>query len=226
MTSTGKINLSLVDDEALFRQGLKSLLLSYENINIFSEASNGKDFLEQLSQDNFPDIVLLDLQMPDMNGVELSRILTDKYPQIRIIVLSSHFSTGMVYNMLEIGVSSYLEKNSNAEIVYKTINEVSSKGFYYSSKIQNIINQGIATKKKPRRNEFSIAITAREKEVLTMICEQYTNAEIAKSLFISTRTVDGHRNNLLKKFNRKNTAGLVAYAIQKELVALDPSQYW
>jgi len=227
MTESYTIKIALIDDEVLFRQGLKSLLECYADIHIEHESSNGQEFIDYLENEkSYLDIVLLDLQMPELNGIEVAKILSEKYPDIKIIVLSSHFSHGMVYNMLELGVSSYLVKNSNTKVVYKTICEVYGKGFYYSSEIQDIINQGIANKKRQKRIDFDHLVTPREKEILKLICQQYTNAEIAKTLFISPRTVDGHRHNLLKKLNRKNTAGLVAYAIQKQIISLDASHFW
>ncbi len=218
------IKVSLVDDESLFRKGINSLLSTYEDIQILHEVENGKAFLDKLrADDNHPDLVLLDLKMDEMNGIETSKVLVTDFPKIKIVVLTSHFSTGMVYNMLEIGVAAYLVKNTSIADVHHTITEVHKNGFYYSPDIQKIINQCLTNKPAIPKHSLQVKITSREKEILTLICQQYTNAEIANQLFISTRTVDGHRSNLLRKFDRKNTAGLVAYAIKEELVSLEPN---
>lgn len=220
------IYLTIVDDEALFRKGLISLIKDFEGIELLSEASNGRELLDYLStHSSHPNIVLLDLKMPILNGIETAKILERDYPNINVIVLSTYFSETFVFNMIEIGAASYLAKNTAPKEVEKTIQLVHKKGFYYSDEIIKIIRQNIIHKKQQSKASFDIQITKREQEILQLICEQYTNAEIAKKLYISNRTVDAHRNNLLQKFNCKNTAGLVAFAIQRKLITIDPSQF-
>ena len=219
--------IAIADDEALFRKGMTLLIKDFDGMEVLFEAANGKDLLNQLSQQNpLPHIVILDLKMPVLNGIETAKILSAQYPEIRIITLSTYFSKAFVTNMLEIGAAAYLAKNTDPEEVEKTINTVMEKGFCYSDAVMEIIRENITSKKRHAKPSFSVKLTAREGEILQLICEQYTNAEIAEKLFISIRTVDGHRNNLLQKLNCKNTAGLVAYAIQQQLATIDPSQFW
>ena len=218
------ISIAIADDEALFRKGMILILNSYSKLKVDLEAENGNDLLQQLSTcTTLPDVLLLDLKMPEMNGIEAAKLLQKKYPLIKTIVLSTHFSRAFIINMIELSAVSYLPKNSQPQEVVETIKAVYENGFYYNSEVLSIIRENIISKKKPKA-KFSIELTSREKEVLQLICEQYTAPEIAEKLFISPRTVDGHRNNLLLKLNCRNVAGLVVFALQHEVVKI-PLQY-
>jgi DNA-binding NarL/FixJ family response regulator len=221
------IKLALVDDEVLFREGIKLMINGFDRIDISMEAANGQEFLNVLAESQeHPDIVLMDMKMPVLNGVETAKILEKEYPNIKIIILSSYFSESFVFNMLELGAAAYLPKNTMLQEVENTIRGVAEKGFYYNSEVLQILREGIQRRDKVTKVSFAPKITRREKEILQLICEQYTNIEIATKLFISDRTVDGHRMNLLQKLGCRNTAGLVAFAIQHQLVRIDPSQFW
>lgn len=221
------IQVAIADDEMLFRSGIKLLVNSFEGVEVVLDVGNGKILLLQLEElPKLPDVILLDLKMPVLNGIETAKILTEKYPEIKIIVLSTYFSKPFVFNMLEIGAAAYLVKNTSPEDVEKTINAVYSSGFYYSEEVMAIIRENLTNKKRISKPSFNTKLTAREKEILQLICEQYTNQEIGEKLFISSRTVDGHRNNLLQKLNCRNTAGLVSCAILQDLINVDPSQFW
>ncbi|MGH1388428.1 response regulator [Kordia sp.] len=212
------ISIAIADDEALFRKGMSLILNDYEHLNVTLEAENGIDLLEKLSQsETIPNILLLDLKMPEMNGVEVAKIIQKKYPTLKIIVISTHFSRAFIINMIELSAVAYLPKNSQPQEVVETIEAVYEKGFHYNTEVLAIIRENIISKKKPKA-QFSVELTNRETEVLQLICEQYTAPEIAEKLFISARTVDGHRNNLLSKLNCKNVAGLVVYVLQNELL--------
>jgi DNA-binding NarL/FixJ family response regulator len=164
--------------------------------------------------------------MEVMDGIETAKNLAKLYPDIRIIILSSYFSKAFVINMLEIGASAYMPKNSTPDEVETTIRSVAEKGFYYSEAVMNIVRENLMSKKKPIMPGFEVKVSGREKDVLQLICEQYTNTEIAEKLFISARTVEWHRTNLLQKLNCRNTAGLVAFAIQQDIIQIDPSSFW
>jgi len=218
------IKVAIADDEALFRKGMKLILDSHSNLEVVLEAENGRDLLNQLSQTkDLPDILLLDLKMPEMNGIEVAKVLQKDYTTLKTIVLSTHFSRAFIINMIELSAVAYLPKNSLPSEVVETIDAVFKNGFYYNSEVLAIIRENIISKKKPKA-QFSLDLTAREKEVLQLICEQYTASEIAERLFISPRTVDGHRNNLLLKLDCKNVAGLVVFALQHEIVNI-PLRY-
>ena len=220
------IHIAITDDETLFLKGLKQLIEGFEGMEVILEASNGKDLLAQLAEgDALPHILLLDLNMPEMTGVEAAKVLQQQYPAIRIIVISTYFSKAFIINMIELGASAYLAKNSLPQEVELTIREVSDKGFSYTDKVLEVIRENMMKKTKPKLS-FGPELTEREREILQLICEQYTTGEIAEKLFISARTVDGHRNNLLQKLNCRNTAGLVVFAIQHQLVYISPDAFW
>ncbi len=221
------IQLAITDDEVLFRKGIGMLVGDFEGIELMLEAGNGQELLDQLAASELqPDVLLLDLKMEVMDGVETAKQLGKLYPEIRIIIISSYFSKAFVLNMLEIGAAAYLPKNSTPDEVEASIRMVVEKGFFYSEAVMEIIRENLMSKQKPALPGFDVEVSGREQEVLQLICEQYTNPEIAEKLFISARTVEWHRKNLLEKLNCRNTAGLVALAIQQELVQIDPSSFW
>ena len=218
-----KIKIILVDDEILFRKGIYFLLQREKNIEVIHEASNGEELLVFLNHDDRkPDIILMDLKMPTLNGVEATKIIRNDFPEIKIIALTSYNTDTFIVNMIQIGAASYLVKNATPAEMIATINEVAIKGFYYNENVLKIINEGGAAVRNKIKSQFDEDfITTREKEVLQLICQQKSTAEIAKELFISPRTVEGHRNNLLLKTESKNMAGLVVYAIQNQLIRLE-----
>ncbi len=222
------IKVAIADDEALFRKGMGMLIDDFEGIKFILEGGNGQELLDNLAiAKEMPVVVLLDLNMPVLNGIDTAKILKEKYPELRIIILSTYFSKAFVINMIEIGAASYLPKNTSPEEVEQTIREVADKGFCYNQAIMEIIRENMIQKTRPKINiPFQIDLTAREKEVLQLICEQYKTAEIGEKLFISPRTVDGHRNKLLEKTGCRNTAGLVVFAIQNNLVKINPESNW
>jgi DNA-binding NarL/FixJ family response regulator len=221
-----KINIVIADDEQLFRSGIRFILEREPNFNISFEAENGKNLLDFLrTTKEFPDIILMDLNMPEMNGVEATKIIHKTHPNIKVVVLTSYNSKSFITNMIDVGASSYLVKNTSPKMVVHTINEVHKKGFYYDEKVLSIINQNIISSSGKRiKNDLEQnLLSKREIDVLELICAQKTTVEIADKLFISPRTVEGHRNNLLLKTKSKNVAGLVIYGIQKKLIEITPN---
>lgn len=217
---TTKILLALADDEALFRRGMRLILEDYPDIQVAFEAENGEDLLNKIRKsDELPEVLLLDLKMPGMSGIEAAEIIRREFPSIMIVVISSHVSKAFILNMIEVGAAAYLGKNAHPDEVVETIRMVREKGFYYNTMVMEVIRDNLMGKNvaKPQRG-FEVELTNREKEVLQLICEEFTTQEIADKLFISNRTVEGHRNNLLSKLGCRNTAGLVVYALQSELV--------
>ncbi|MEO9570633.1 MAG: response regulator transcription factor [Polaribacter sp.] len=220
-----KINIVIADDEELFRKGMRFLLEREPNFNITYEAENGKKLIEFISNtEEFPDIILMDLKMPEINGVEATKIIHKTYPNIKIIALTSFDGKSFITNMIDVGASSYLLKDTTPKMVIHTINEVSDKGFYYDDKVLTIIHENIISSsgKRIKSDLDKKLLSKREIDVLELICEQHTTMEIADKLFISPRTVEGHRNNLLLKTQSKNVAGLVIYGIQKKLIEITP----
>lgn len=214
------IRIVLVDDEVLFRKGILFLLDREEKVQVVYEAANGAELLTYLQQATvLPDIVITDLKMPLLDGVEVTKILSKDFPQIKIIALTSYDSGTFIKNMIDIGASSYIVKNASPQELVTTIREVADKGFYYNDNVLKIIQEDSSSTSKKNRNTLTNHfLTNREVEVLQLICEQKTTAEIADDLSISPRTVEGHRNNLLLKTESKNIAGLVVFAIQNNIV--------
>ncbi|MFA6403806.1 MAG: response regulator transcription factor [Salinivirgaceae bacterium] len=212
-----KIKTILVDDHALFRNGLRILLNTIPNIDVIGESANGKQFLELLETE-IPDIVLMDINMPIMDGIEATQLATDKYPDIKIIALSMFGEEDYYYKMINAGVKGFLLKNSEINEVVEAINQVMLGGSFFS---QELLYNVIKNFNPHKEAEVELTnLSKREVQVLEEICKGLSNQEIADSLFISKRTVDKHRANLLSKTNSKNTANLIMFAIKNKLIAI------
>ncbi len=206
-----KVNLYLVDDHSLFREGLKFLLSDLEFVNKIYEAENGASFIGKL-RESPADIALLDIEMPVMNGIEATRQALKIQPSLKILALSMYSDESYYSSMIEAGASGFLLKNSNFSEVKKAVTDVCAGKNYFSLPILQSISSRINKKTTNNRNENEL--TDRETEVLFYICKGLSNQEIAEELDISKRTVDKHRENLLQKTQSKNTANLVIYAIK------------
>lgn len=215
-----RIRIALIDDQKLFRQGIAFLIDSIAEFELQCQADNGQSFLEILQKMDqaHPHIALVDMEMPVMDGIELNKQLQKNYPQIKVIILSVHAKERLIAHMIQSGACGYLLKNCDKEELITAIRSVHNSGFY--------INEGTLKAMQhasPKRQEIksvdgiAIDISLREKEILQLICEEYNNAEIGERLFISSRTVEGHRNNLLAKTGCRNTAGLVVFAVKSHL---------
>lgn len=211
------IHVAIAEDQRLFRECLVSLLNGYERVNVNVEAANGKELLEKLYvAAPTPQVVLLDLTMPEMNGLDTTRQLKKLFPEMKIIILSVHSEERHIVHMVGEGVNGYLVKNSELSEVVQAVQAVHEKGFYFNESVMRAIHSGMAHKHEKSYNPNS-PLTAREKEILELVCQEHTTPEIAEKLFLSVRTVDGHRNNLLEKTGARNTAGLVIYALRHDL---------
>ena len=218
------IKIAIADDELLFRQGLRAILSRKDDIDILFGASDGKDLIEQLNTCvEKPEIIITDLKMPEMDGIEATKLIRKNFPGIKVIALTSYFTKPFIINMIAIGAVAYLAKNSTPALMVQTIREVHAKGFYYDEKVFQFIKEGAGKRISPiTPNSFEESILSkREHEVLELICHQLTTTEIGEKLYISPRTVEVHRNNLLLKADVKNVAGLVIHAIQHNLVTFD-----
>jgi DNA-binding NarL/FixJ family response regulator len=217
------IKIILVDDEILFRKGISFLLSREKNIDIVFEAADGEELIDFLQNNlkKHPDIIIMDLKMPGINGVEATKIIHAEFPKVKIIALTSYNSKSFIANMIDVGAVSYLIKNATPLELITTINEVALKGFYYTDDVMKIIQDDVLTSKKTKSIFDNNFLTTREMDVLKLICSQKSTIEIAEDLFISPRTVEGHRNNLLLKTESRNIAGLVVYAVQNEIMVFD-----
>jgi DNA-binding NarL/FixJ family response regulator len=222
-TMEHKIKIAVADDELLFRKGVVFMLEREPDIEVAFEASNGEELVHYLleHENSIPDIILMDLKMPLLNGVEATKKIHKLFPAVKIIALTSYDTKPFILNMIHEGAASYLIKNASPSEMIHTIREVALKGFYYNEVIMDILQDVPSFGTNKTKSSFDADyLTAREKEVLALICLQQSTNEIAETLFISPRTVEGHRNNLLLKTESKNIAGLVVYAIQNKIVGL------
>ena len=210
---TNKIKIFLVDDHNLFREGLRFLFSNNDMISEIHEAENGEDLLRNLLNVK-PDIILMDIDMPVMNGIEATKEALNIYPETKIIALSMYGNENFYSDMIDAGTKGFLLKNSKFEDVQQAIIDVNEGKNYFSPEILEAIIKNLNKKKHKKTNTD---LTEREIEVLYNICKGLSNQEIADFLHISKRTVDKHRENILLKTQSKNTAGLVIYAIKNEI---------
>ncbi|MCB0647288.1 MAG: response regulator transcription factor [Saprospiraceae bacterium] len=224
MTTDTLYRVGIVDDEKLFISGIKMIISQHENISVDFTATNGKDLLEYLK--NSPhalDVVLLDLSMPVMDGVEALQSIQQLPHYPRIIILSSHYNAGIISKMIRDGASAFLNKNEEPQEVLNTVLNVAEKGYHFNDYVFKVLRERNMTTPSGKTDHHSLS--EREDEILKLICEEYTNKEIGEKLFISARTVEGHRQNLLLKTGAKNTAGLIIYAIENQIYKVRISRY-
>ncbi|WP_281234974.1 response regulator [Flavobacterium gelatinilyticum] len=210
-----KINLLIADDHTMFLQGIMSLLEQEPNITIVDKAVNGIEALEIVKK-GVVDFIILDVSMPEMDGIELSKIVKKQHPNVKILIVSTHSNVMMVSRLIRIGVNGYLLKNAEKEELLKAINTIAQGENYFAEELEekHLSNSSRIEKQVSNLTELS----SREKEILVLIAHEYNTAEIAEKTFISLNTVNTHRRNLLSKLNAKNTAGLVKYAVENGLV--------
>ena len=208
----------LVDDHEIFRNGLKMVLGKLKYTKVIAEASNGQEFLDLL-KDHQPDIVLIDIEMPVMNGIEATERALKTHPDLKMIALTMFNEDEYIQSMIDSGVKGFLLKNINKETLDKAIQTVLNGGNYYSEELFNFFTKQVS--KVDERSKVDIVkFTRREKEILQLVCEGLSNKEIADILFVSERTVVGHKTNLLQKTGCKNTISLMSYAIKNKLVVI------
>ncbi|QIE58840.1 response regulator transcription factor [Rasiella rasia] len=214
-----KIKVVIADDEELFRVGIAHIFSRDPNIEVIHQAENGEDLLTFLAaQKQLPDIVITDIKMPKLNGVEATKIIHRDYPEIGIVALTTYNTKPFIKNMIDVGASAYLVKNATPKQVIHTVNQVYYNGFYYDKQVMDILNNKYSGTGDDKSFHDADFLTDREAQVLELICKQYKTSEIAEQLYISPRTVEVHRKNLLLKTGVKNIAGLVIFAIQNNLV--------
>ena len=213
---TKEIRVLLVDDHQIIIDGLQSSLISEVGIRVISNANNGREALELLRVLDV-DVVLMDIDMPVMNGLDTAKIVKEKYSNTKVIILSMHSEKAMVKDLIELGVDGYLLKNTSKDELIGAIKKVSEGGRYFSTDVTLSLLEKENTNKLNITNS-GIKLTVREIEIIKLIAEGYTNKEIGDQLFISHRTVDTHRTNLMKKIEVNNVAGIISYAIKNGFI--------
>ncbi|KAA6441612.1 response regulator transcription factor [Dyadobacter flavalbus] len=215
------LKLGIADDHELFRKGFISMLSSVPDFEFILEAANGQELLDRLPG-HTPDIVFMDLQMPVMDGIQATEAAFERFPNIKVIVVSMYNEDRFVIHMLEKGVQGYLLKDTSPDEVEKAIRRVDEEGFYYNDFVSKAMHRKMVTRQINKHpffpNACNVALSSREKEVLQLICDGLSTTEISDKLFISVRTVEGHRLRVLEKTGTKSTAAAVAFAYKNQLL--------
>jgi len=211
------MKILLVDDHTLFRNGLKMLLDTLPGYEVTGEASNGKEFLELIARYDY-DIIFLDIEMPEINGIEAAKMAIEQKPELKIITLSMYGDEEYYDQMVDAGAKGFLLKNTNLQEVKTAIDTVMSGGNYFSQELMQSLLRNYKSVKETKGTEAELS--EREIEILLLICSGLSNQQIGDTLFISKRTVEKHRANILSKSNCKNTAGLVMYAIKNQMIEM------
>ncbi|HKK24477.1 MAG TPA: response regulator transcription factor [Gracilimonas sp.] len=211
------INIGIVDDHKIVRDGVKVMVEDHPGFDIICEAENGKEAIEQCSNHNV-DVLIMDITMPVMDGIEATRVIKENHPDIKILALTMLSEDQHIRKMIKAGASGYILKNSGKQELIKAIESIIEGKHYFSNDATQAILQELVTPDLNKVNDDDdVHITDREREVLKLIVNEFTNQEIADKLFVSVRTIDAHRRNLLQKTGAKNTAGLVKYALKNKL---------
>ena len=214
-----KIKIILVDDHQMFRDGVKSVLCDEENIDVIGEVGNGNDLFDLLKTKT-PDLIITDISMPDISGIEVAKHVSENYPDIKILILSMHSNEEFISKALNVGANGYLPKDTNMTELLEAINTIYKGENYFNKEISNTILKSLINKSK-EESSSNKTLTKREKEIIKLVVEGLTNKEIAEKLCISIRTVDSHKNNIMQKLNLKSSVELVKYAIKNKLANLD-----
>lgn len=216
-----KIKVMIVDDHAILREGLKTLLDLSENVEVVGSASTGKEAIDMAARLS-PDIVLMDIAMPVMDGIEATRRITKANPKIRIIVLSQHDNREYVLSSIKAGASGYLLKKAVSAEIISAIEAVYGNGcFFYPTIAKVVIDDYLQQVKNTRSEDEYERLSEREREVLRLIAEGYSSNDIAQALVVSVKTVLGHRTNIMEKLNIHNRTELIKYAIRKGIIRAD-----
>ena len=211
------IRIVLADDHEIFRDGFNSLLKKQNEIVMIGEASDGEQLIE-ITEKLKPDVVLTDIRMPNMDGIEATKILTKKSPSVNVIALSMFNDDNLVIDMMEAGAKGYLLKNAHKTEMLEAIKSVHNHEIYYCKQTSDKLVQMIARSRfNPYKDSQTPSFTNKEIEVIKLICRQFSNKEIATQLFLSVRTIEGYREKIQEKMKVKNTAGIVVYAIQNNI---------
>lgn len=215
-----KINIIITDDHTLFRKGMVALVSDFTFAGEIKEAGNGAELLALLAGANpLPDVILLDLKMPVMDGVEAHGKIKQLYPDVKVIILTMEDDEQYILHLISEGVNGYLLKNAEPDEVETAIVKVIEKGMYFPENITDIVMKNLAKKEKSEV-VFNPGFTEREQEVLQLICRDFSNIEIADAMHVSIRTAEGYRQKILDKSGAKSMAGLVLYALKYNWVTL------
>jgi DNA-binding NarL/FixJ family response regulator len=221
-----KIKILIADDHSIIRSGLRMLFRSEPEFSVVGEAENGEEALEKIAAQN-PNIAILDISMPKINGIEATRVIKERHPSTKVLILTIYENEEYVNQMVLAGASGYVLKDAGKKELFAAVRAIAAGERFFSPGISKLmIDEFIkqAHSKHNRSQDTNSPLTSRETEVLSYIARGLTNSQIAKKLFLSIRTIDTHRNNLMQKLDIHDTAGLVRYAIEAGLLHITPKQ--
>jgi DNA-binding NarL/FixJ family response regulator len=212
------IKIAIADDYKIFRDGLKVGLCAEENFEVILEADNGENLLLAMQQE-MPDVIIMDIKMPIMDGMEATKQIRKLYPAVKVLVVTMYDDDKFIIHLMEIGANGYLLKNAEPDEIRKAIFAVKENGYYFNDLVNKALLKKLVIKShiKPSFNQ-DVELTERELEVLKLICEEKTATEIGKEIFLSPRSVEGIRQRLIEKVGVRNTAGLVMFAVKNGMV--------
>ncbi|MCD9016398.1 response regulator transcription factor [Parachryseolinea silvisoli] len=214
-----KYKVYIADDHTLFRKAMVNLLRSFHRVQEVKDAENGKELLTLIKYEQ-PDVAIVDLQMPVMDGAETCEQIIKKHPDVKIIILTMHDSNKYILHMMEMGVHAFLLKNTEPDELEKAIYAVVEKDFYHNDLVAAVLRKNVTERKSGQRPQFRLAeLTEREKEILVLICRELTIREIGQKLSLSENTVRNHRVNMMDKIGVNNTVGLVKFAYEAGIVS-------
>lgn len=212
------IKVAIADDHKIFRKGVILSLRPFANIKFVQEAENGQELIDGLAQSE-PDVILMDLRMPQKDGIETTKVIAKQYPNIHIIILTMFEDERFVTHLMEIGANGYLLKSADPAEIRRAIMDVAEKGYYLNNFVNRILLKKSHAKQKVVPSLSSeVTLSDREKDVIKYICMEFTAQEIAQKMEVSPRTVEAIKDRLMEKFGTKNTAGLVFYAVKNNLI--------
>jgi len=209
------IKVHIVDDHQMMLDGLKALLSGEASIQIIGESNNGKIAFDKILIAQ-PDVLITDISMPEMNGLELTRAVKEKFPKIKVLALSMFGERNTISEMLEAGINGYILKNTGKQELLTAVTKVAEGGMFFSDEVSDELMKPAPVENK---HDESVSLTPREIEIVRLIEKEYSNALIAETLFISERTVETHRKNIFRKTNTKSVVGLIKYAMEKKLLS-------
>ena len=216
------IKVAIADDHVLFRAGVKTTLSMYKDIKMIAEADNGAQLLNILKHVQ-PDVILLDIQMPIMDGIATLPEIKQLYPDIKVIMLTMHNDHSMISKLMELGANSYLTKNSDSEIIYQAVKTVHEQEYYFNQLTNKALIDGLRTKRQAEASlPADVKLSDKEISILRMICEEKSTKEIADLVDLSPRTVEAIRDKLKVKTGAKSLAGLVMYAVKSGIIENRP----
>ncbi|RZJ36540.1 MAG: response regulator transcription factor [Flavobacterium sp.] len=214
------MKIAIVEDHQMVRRALCALVATFEGMSVICEAKNGCDFFQKIKE--IPDVVLLDIQMPVMNGFETCKAITDKYPEIKVLMLSQLSDKETIFQVVKCGAHGFFTKNSDPDELQCALRKVTDNGFYFANDLALVLRDVVLWNNRQLESYYgSIVLTNREIEVLCLAAQEFSSAEIAEKLFINVRTVETHRKRIMEKTGARNFLGAVIFAVRRNYISLD-----